>query len=248
MLLTVASADDKHPATVIIVQGESPAQTLTLSGTAQPFAFSTAGTYALTVQGQSAPLTVEVVAAAFAKPDPLAQVGSLRDWINPGLPVAGVVVSADSRLQLDPEAAPSGGGRAFRLGIDASGPRVVLARLDDGTAHGAILDRAVVTGITEDAGAQTGIYYVSRNPDGSWVVEMRVKLSSVPPDLRVKITTFASGVMFTNGSTTLWLTAADFDATGEARVRFIMAAGVKTYTCHRVQVYQGTNLLTDWVQ
>lgn len=246
LLITVASAGSKQPTKITVTDPGATLTTLTLpAGKGKPVEFSNAGVYSLAVSGtRYVPVTVEVISASFAKPDPEAEVGYFRDWINPDLPATGVVITADSRLELDPEPTPDGRGQAFSLSIDAAAPRVVLARVDDGTSQGAILDRAVVTGVSIASGDRTGIYYVKQNVDGSHLVEMVIQLSSVPPGLRVKVTSFAAGVLFANGQTVMWLTAADFNKFGQAKIRFLMAAGVKSSTCNRIQVYQGKILLT----
>jgi hypothetical protein len=49
-----------------------------------------------------------------------------------------------------------------------------------------------------------------------------------------------SGVIFDDGTTTKVLTPADFDALGQAVVRFIRPASAKTSVCHSVTIWQGS--------
>jgi len=54
------------------------------------------------------------------------------------------VVETDSRMEVIELAKPATGGRNFRLRADAADTRVMLARLNDGTKKGPILDRASI--------------------------------------------------------------------------------------------------------
>lgn len=251
LLLAAAPADaTSGTAAITVTQGEQTAATLQTSGTqTASYRFDQAGTYTLNATYQdgtnaaiTGTLTVQVMDAAFAKPDPFLTLGYAREWINPLLP-ADAVVQSDSRMEVIELAQPAAGGRDFRLRMDAAADRIMLARLNDGTQNGPILDRAVISGVNVCSGAQTGIYLVEQYSDGSRLVEMRLLLSELPDDFRAKLEIFAAGVTFEDGTTVKWVTKADFDSTGQLKVRFIMAPNSYTSICHRLYIYQGDTLL-----
>ncbi len=252
-LLLTAAPENATSGTVAITVtlGDQTVATLeTGVGDAEPYQFVQAGTYTVSATWQdgvnpdvTGTLTVEVAEASFAKPHPFVTLGYPREWLNPLLP-AGTVVESDSRMEVVELAPPPTGGRNFRLRIDTTAEkRVMLARLNDGTQQGPILDQAIITGVGVYSGAQTGIYLLDQYSDGSSLVEMHLVLSDFPEGFRAKISIFAAGVTFEDGTLERWITAADFDAQGQLKMRFIMAAGSYTSVCHRLYIYQGDTLL-----
>lgn len=251
LLLTATPAEvTSGTATIVITHDNLPFATHTLeAGTMIPQEFAEAGSYGITTtfdDGQNPPVThsvaVEVKKAKFADPDPVVALGYYRDWINPELPLDAVIES-DGRMDVLELPPPAGGGRTFRLRADAAATRMVVSRLDDGTAHGPILDRAEIKAVRASSGSQTGIYLVDEYADGSQLVEMRVVLSEVPDDLRLKFEIFVAGVTFEDGTTVKWFTKDDFNESGELTVRFLRGPGVTTSVCHRLYIYQGDQLL-----
>jgi hypothetical protein len=47
-----------------------------------------------------------------------------------------------------------------------------------------------------------------------------IVVAGLPPDVYIRLQSIYQGTLFTNGSDTLWLTAADFDQNGIATVYF----------------------------
>jgi len=251
LLLTAApnAATSGTAAITVTLPDQTLAALKTKGSNTVQYRFAQAGTYALnaTYQNGANPtstgtLTVQVMDASFDKPDPDVTLGYTREWLNPLLP-ANAIVESDSRMEVLELPQPATGGRDFRLHIDAPEQRVMLARLNDGTQKGPILDRAVVTGLRICSGAQTGVYLVEQYSDGSRLVEMRVILSSVPDDFRAKFSIFAAGVTFEDGTLEKWVTKADFDSQGQLIIRFIMAPNSYTSVCHHLYIYQGKTLL-----
>ncbi|NJK91129.1 MAG: hypothetical protein HC904_04415 [Blastochloris sp.] len=251
LLLSAAPTESNSgQASLEVRQAEVSVATYQIQGQGtQVHTFSQSGTHQVLASYQEAGnppvtgvLTVEVKEASFADPDPVIALGYYRDWLNPALsPEA--IIEVDGRMEVVELPTPATGGRNFRLRADAAEPRVLLARLDDGTANGPILDRAEIKATRVSSGIQTGIYYVDQFADGSQLVEMRVVLSSVPEDIRLKFDIFVAGITFEDGSTVKWFTAEDFNDQGELKVRFIKAASVKSSVCHRLYIYQGNTLL-----
>jgi len=57
----------------------------------------------------------------------------------------------------------------------------------------------------------------------------------------VQINIIVGGVTLDDGTTCRELTASDFDALGQCTVRFLMARGVQTANCYRLDVMQGAD-------
>ena len=229
--------------TASVNQGGVSLATLALkSAKPKAYAFASAGTYTVTAPGQSAPIVVQVVGGSFDQPNPDVWVGTPRDWANPNLPTSGIIIQADSRLGVT--ALPAASGQTFELVIDAPELRVMLARIDDGTGHGAILDSALVQGVDVSSNTETGIYQYGVLADGTRQVQMRINIEqALRPGLRVKVQIIAAGVTFDDGTRVKWLTAADFNAYGEASVNFLMAPDAKSSSCNRIYLYQGGTAL-----
>jgi hypothetical protein len=54
------------------------------------------------------------------------------------------------------------------------------------------------------------------------------------------------GVTFDDGTTYKELSATDFDALGQHKLRFIMPEGVTTANCHRITIMQGAERVGDY--
>jgi hypothetical protein len=215
--------------------------------TAQPLAYCFTNAGVFTVTGTYAPggrasrsrsITVTVVGYNFTN-YPASWVGYQRVWDLPNV-AAEVVMQADSRLFFQPTASLTNNGEEFSLRPDLNEPRSIVARLG---ANGPILDSVREQGVNLWLDNQTYTRIIQVYPDGSQLIEMLLVWSPVLPDLTVELDVIVSGVMFDDGTTTKILTPADFDALGQAAVRFIRPAYAHTSVCHSVTIRQGPAVL-----
>jgi hypothetical protein len=208
---------------------------LTFGASPAAFAFPSAGEYVVAEAGGTSgvPVAVRAVAASFGG-DALCVAGTPRVWNCPGIPTNGVCVDVDDRLTASASPLASGGTAFTLLSVSPSALRMV-ARLGD---DGPVIDSAAVNAVYGD----NGTYWreVEVFPDGVRVVEVRLQLGNVTPDIRVVLTIFVSGVTFEDGTLVKVLTAADFDADGVCRYRLLQSPGSTSSTCHTTRIYQGS--------
>jgi hypothetical protein len=211
--------------------------------TAQPLAYGFTNAGVFTVTGTYAPggkasqsgsITVTVVGYNFTN-YPAAWLGYQRVWDLANVPT-GVVMQADPRLFFQQTASLTNNGEEFSLRADLNEPRSVVARAG---ANGPIMDTVQERGVALWLDNQTYTKVIQVYPDGSQLVEMLLVWSPVLPDLTVEMDVIVSGVVFEDGTTTKVLTPADFDALGQAVVRFIRPASCQTSVCHAVTMWQG---------
>ena len=71
---------------------------------------------------------------------------------------------------------------------------------------------------------------------------MRASIVAVklPPDIYIRISTYYQGSLFTNGSNTLWLSAADFDQNGIANIFFELNGIGNPKMCTLVDLFTNT--------
>ena len=187
------------------------------------YRFTNDGVYAVTgtytpAQGspQSGSIQVTVVGQDFAT-NPDCWVGNQRGWTLPAVPPP-AVLEADARLWFEQTGDLAGNGKRMELLIDESEPRYLLSRL--GT-NGPVLDSAKAIGFNLWSAPDTYLRFVQTNVDGSQLVEMQLVINPVVADVTVELDTIVAGVMFDDGTTIKTLTAADFNALGQSKVRFI---------------------------
>jgi hypothetical protein len=60
---------------------------------------------------------------------------------------------------------------------------------------------------------------------------------NLPPDISIRLRTHFQGCVFPDGSNIRWLTAADFDANGIAKIYFEWAGSGTPRICNHLQVY-----------
>jgi hypothetical protein len=218
--------------------------------TTQPIAyrFNQAGTFTVTGtyiprEGppQSGSIEVKVVGQSFSN-EPAAWVGKLRTW-DVATVAPETVFEADNRLLFETTGAVAHDGVRTSLLIDQNEPRFILARL--GT-NGPVLASARVEGFKAFGAPDTYNRVLETYADGSRLVETLVMLSPVLtalPDVKVKLRVVVGGVTFEDGSTYRELSASDFDARGQYKLRFIMAASVRTANCHNITIVQGNEVV-----
>lgn len=64
--------------------------------------------------------------------------------------------------------------------------------------------------------------------------------------MAVELQIVVAGVMFSDGSLSKTLRAADFDQAGLAEVSFLMPPGVQTSNCHIMRAYQDKTFLGEY--
>jgi hypothetical protein len=196
-----------------------------------PAVVTVAGTYT-SPQGdsQSGSIILKVVQQGF-KSNPSCHVGEERNW-ELSLPPEAILETDDRLLVgqfLEGESQTS-------LTIDQSEPRWFLSRL--GT-NGPVLNSGVARGFDFWSGKNTSLYTVKTFPDGSELVEMRLVMNPVLPDVTVQMDVFVGGVVFEDGTTSKVLTREDFDPLGRCYVRFIHPPTFKPAVCHTITLWQG---------
>jgi regulation of enolase protein 1 (concanavalin A-like superfamily) len=169
---------------------------------------------------------------------PAAMINVKRVWDCPGF-ASEAVLQIDPRMAVEAQRDLPEGGKQFEFRVDSIGKRTVVARLG---ANGPILDSVAINCIALYSGDQTGFEVVETLPDGTRIIELTLAVNGNLDDLSFLLDVFANGLTFEDGSVSRWVTAADFDSTGRARIRFI--ASKDTHSgCHKLQVFQGGKLV-----
>lgn len=204
---------------------------------ALPWRFDVPGDYPVSVihekSGATYTLTVHVRGASL--PDDLAVTEQRYHSVSlPGVD-PGFILDAADAIGFDRFGpAATGTGSVTRLLGRAPGVHRLAARLGD---HGPILDVAEVT--------VTGLSDALRNMsdvatplgDGLYLVRSPLLVTHLPPGGTVRITIFAGGVTFSDGTTVKTLTAADFDENGVLMLEFIMPEGRIGAPCHYIEIF-----------
>jgi len=236
--------------------GASPAGTFTLSlngnllannqastshasGTPFVYQFNTAGTHQLTAtwNGQSYPLSVRVFDGSFGAPLSV-NANQSRVWQLANLH-RDLVIEADNRVGWGEVSAVTG-PRQFSVATYETGPRGVIARLPDAPdgSRGPILTHGTVNGFTIAWMDQTNdATLVTTYPDGTHLMHGTMIATGLPDDIAIKLYTHFQSIQFLNGSRTLWLTKASFDANGMAQIYFEMPAGGDPGVCNQMSLF-----------
>ena len=119
-------------------------------------------------------------------------------------------------------------------------PKAIISRL--GT-NGPVLGGVTLKGINVFSSDQTYMRQLETYPDGTRLVETIVEADTLPPGVVIQFDIIVGGVTFEDGTTTLRLTAADFDALGQHKIRFLWPAGLKTSVCHTITIFQGNTII-----
>lgn len=127
----------------------------------------------------------------------------------------------------------------------AGGSNVVIAGMVPGhvrmavrmAARDPILDLAEVTvvGISDALRHQNSI--VTPAGDGMTLVRSPLLVTYLPPGATVRISIFAGGVTFTDGTTVRILTSADFDENGVLMIEMLMPADRLGAPCHSIEIF-----------
>jgi hypothetical protein len=165
-------------------------------------------------------------------------VGAPRVWDLPSIPRS-LVLDADPGLgleELDRQPLKSRRVTVSYPDRQSGSPRV-LARL---WKDGPIAAATSVNAFWFVPATATGNYQVIQTlPDGTRVVEVRYVIDGpIPPDLSIWLQMDVTDAVFANGDTSHELTAADFDASGEARLLIYKAPGTNIpFVCHWIRPY-----------
>jgi hypothetical protein len=198
------------------------------------YSFATSGTY--TVQAdwnasQSASITVQVKSASFGNPM-FAYVGNAQTLNAPNVGTD-LTVNWDTGLYVAENPPPGSGGRSFQVMPLTTGTMYGVARLSPG---GPILARAEIDAYgAHDITATGDTAIVSRNPDGTFIVQSSIVIDALPPGGYVVLQIFVAGTTFLDGTTTKTLTASDF-VNGVATYQMIWAGGY-TSVCQTALIY-----------
>jgi len=163
--------------------------------------------------------------------------GKPRNWICTNLPPE-AVLEADPRLAL--EALADVG--QYRVKTDSAEPRHILARLGK---NGPVLAQSCVNGFQLYSSLNSNISVINTLEDGTQLIEMGLVLSPLLPAVRIDIELIVGGVVFEDGTVSKSLVFEDWDALGEAAVRFLRPGAARTSVCHKTKAYTGSVLLGE---
>lgn len=181
----------------------------------RPGTFTVTGTYTgANGATQSGNITVNVVGQTFAtNPDSWVGVESL--WNISAIP--GLAnIEADDRMFFESTSSLGTNSQQFGLITDENEARYALSRLGK---NGPVLATATINGFQLWSGDNTYAKIVQVYSDGSQLVEMKIILSPVLPDLSLQLNMLVGGITFDDGTTSRTLTPASFDALGQARAQ-----------------------------
>ena len=198
-------------------------------GTALPHDFEMAGNFVVTakVNGQlvaGAQSTVTVVEADFGTS--LVAAKSVMSQIQLPLIPSGLFVQGARSLGLIRS------GTGITVSPTSNGNQNIVARLSPGGPIVAASQVRVfsVTGTGFNGGGKV----ISILPDGRKLTNMSYSIDGeIPANVRIRITVWAGGSLFQNGTNTIWLTADDFDEFGVANVQVFTSGAI----CQSVELF-----------
>jgi hypothetical protein len=200
--------------------------------------FSSNGIYTVTgsfndgATNLSRSISVKVVAASFPTNLSAVLLNKTRDVINPGIPTTNVVIQGDAATALGQPVASGTGIRYTASLTEVDSEHYLVARLGN---DGPILDstRLLGTWVRE---AATGFQHVDTLSDGSMVWQTTIRTGYFPVDGQIKVSLFAAGAMFEDGSHLLTMTAGNLDELGGTTYRVVVPPGC--HICHHVYMVQ----------
>ena len=215
------------------------------ASTSVPHLFDTPGDHQIEVEVRhdanriaTASVTVHVRAASFGPP---LSAGAYypKQW-QPADLGHELVIQPDSRLSWAETTPGPDSPRSFLVTPWDAGTRHVLARLPEEItgAPGAIVARGTVNAFQLaylDLTSDTEVVHVYS--DGTFLVRGSVVAVNLPPDIYIRLKTLFQGTVFSNGSDTLWLSAADFDQNGIAHIYFEWQGVGSPYVCTYVDLF-----------
>lgn len=143
-------------------------------------------------------------------------------------------LDSDEEVGIDQVTEAVGGGSDVRLAGRIPGIHPTAARLAGGQA---VLDLADVTTVGVSDGLRTGNTIVTGHGDGLFKVRETIVVTHLPPGGTVRISIFAGGVTFLDGSTTLILSAGDFDENGVIVLEMLKPEDRLAGACYTITVF-----------
>lgn len=245
LLLSANPGDGTRGTGTITVNNEL----LTVNGnSAVPYQFDEAGAFSVTAEFMpemgglsiNGELEVKVIEAAFTGV-PYSIVGQERNWNNAKIPPE-AVLEYDDIVTIYRTNREQGANLSFygkHLGY-----AWIVARLGE---NGPILSSTQISVLNSSTHKSDGYYKViDVFNDGSKLIEGKIVLTDVPPDLRIQLVISTAGTTFLDGTIVKWLTAADFDENGVCRYQMLKSSESPTSTCHSMNYYQGNDFLFSY--
>jgi len=146
-----------------------------------------------------------------------------------------LILQGGERLAISNGPIQNNGLLNLSLAPSDSGQARLLARLYDGGPVVGYHDFNMIEISDALQNDVTGSFPSSEYP-GYFLVPAPLTISDLPPGGSLKISIFRSGVTFTDGSTTMTLTAADF-VNGIYTLEFLFPIGMQGGYCHHIDVY-----------
>lgn len=184
-------------------------------------------------------LTVNVISANFGS-DFQVRADRWRDWSMSGVPFE-LPLEWDARIQAV-ELGPVSGVHKLRIATSVDEPVHLIARSE---TAGTVAARGTVDPyVIGDAGDTGYVEVLETLPDGTVHGRITVVADHLPPGGYVEVRVVAGGVVFSDGTTIRKLYAADFDATGVARIDVYASTGdALSSFCHETRLYTATGTM-----
>lgn len=243
LLLTAPGAVNVTGSVNITVNGESFP---TDEAGKIPYEFENPGTFTVSAtltpdNGDpvvSGDISIKVVAASFAGV-PYAIIGLDRNWPNPQIPTE-AALDYDDNLTVYRAIQTDGSSNIAFYGKNP-GDAYITARLGK---DGPVMAAAKINIIDAQTSKTDGYYTIIDSfSDGSIMIEVKIALTVVPEDIKIKIHVFGAGTSFLDGTIDKVFTADDFDENGVLRYRMLKSAEALTSLCHGINFYDGDDFV-----
>lgn len=220
-----------------VLLADSEQSTNHTSGESFVATFASAGTYTLvaTHDGQTSTVTLKVHSANFGPAYPV-RTGLIRSWTPTSLGAIAVVENDDQIVLAE---TTTSGARKFNAGTLQPANLHTIARLPENIegAASAILARGTIQGFDVAQVDQTrDAQVIHRYDDGTWLSHSTIVAKNLPPGVVIRLTLNNQGVLFTNGSNVMEITAADLDVNGIANIYYEYVGEVAPKICHNAQI------------
>ncbi|WP_309387623.1 FN3 associated domain-containing protein [Cerasicoccus frondis] len=161
-------------------------------------------------------------------PDTFAQIGKSRDW-------SAIYLSDSALVECDYHLSVSyDNSYDFTLKLLSQQEGSIVARTG---VDGAIIDSIRIKPLKDYSYTETSWQVIDTFDDDYQLVEATLNFNEIPDDLLIKLTTITGATFLATGTTSMVVTASDFDELGTFRYYLIIPPG-KTTSCHRREYYQ----------
>jgi hypothetical protein len=206
------------------------------NGAALVYTFSEAGTF--TVSGESASMSVQVIAPAFPDESPACLVGRTRSWSFEGMN-SNLVYEVDDTVDLSVSSQSLTTNNTQKTTVSllanaTNGDHMLLARLYEG---GPILDSIQLDTFWVQ-NAVDGYFYTVETYEDSELWEVQSIVKNLPDSVDLQISVLIAGVTFDDYTIERWLTNADYDEIGEYSFRLFHPDEHDGSVCHTFKAYQ----------